>query len=121
MDTACSRLGLHVVSVCGLAPGRVQWQVELIMAQNRTSINSSYCLNEKSTQPTMERKLSRLRGQSEAFEMIRLVILNSCLQSTCVYTLGDDYKKCFLPLNQVSLPLTFGALAILVFIFNCLL
>lgn len=32
MDTACKRLGLRVVSVCGLVPGRVQWQVELIMA-----------------------------------------------------------------------------------------
>ena len=88
MDTACSRLGLRVVSVCGLAPGRVQWQVEFMVAQNRTSINSSYCLNEKSTQLTMERKLSGLRGQSEAFEMIRLVILNSCLQSTRVLYLG---------------------------------
>ena len=103
MDTACSRLGLPVVSVCGLVPGRVQWQVELIMAQSRTSINSSYCLNEKSTQLTMERKLrSRLRGQSEAFEIIQLVILNSCLRALLFYTLRDDYKKCFLPVNQVS-------------------
>lgn len=51
--------------------GTTQGQVEAIIAYNTSSMNSNYCFNEKSTQPTMERKLqNRLRGQREAFEMI---------------------------------------------------
>lgn len=86
MDTACSRLGSNVVSVYSFVPGRVgggkdsmaqvtapplQLHVDVIMAQNRSSMNRSYCFNEKSTQLTMDRKLRNRIRQSEDFEMIQ--------------------------------------------------
>lgn len=100
--------------------GTSRCQIEVIMAQSRSCTNSSYCLSERCTQPTVETKSGARQWAEPAFEGTQPSDSSYLPPLTCALHLGSRWQDSVAPGARSPSPVV-GVIPMWVFIFSFVL